>query len=117
MSFYRETIEYVVCDECGSHILIDQETREREFDPGDTDLKAKFWSLTCDNDECEADLMLEVRNPYYQPPCFRCDDDTFIQFPGGRRMPCPACFWRRDQDEVMILCKPQAQYTNRNVGK
>jgi hypothetical protein len=63
---YREGHEYVVCDECGSHILIDVETRRLGFDPDD-DLPEKWIGFTCDNDECEADCSALIANPYLEP--------------------------------------------------
>lgn len=61
---HREGHEYVVCDECGSEILIDTETRRRLFDPDDEHESTTWVGFTCDNDECEADCSALVCNPY-----------------------------------------------------
>jgi hypothetical protein len=63
---YREGHEYVVCDECDSHILIELETRRLGFDP-DGDVPEKWIGFTCDNDECEADCSALIANPYLEP--------------------------------------------------
>lgn len=63
---YREGHEYFVCDECQSHNEIDPGVRASEFEDRD-DQEGMYWSATCDNDECGADLSPWVYNPGFSP--------------------------------------------------
>lgn len=55
-------VDYVVCPECGSHIEIDDVTRER-FDEmfDDIGVDGRWVCFTCDWWECEADFDAWVR--------------------------------------------------------
>jgi len=66
---YRQGYEYVVCDECESEVLVDDDTARRLFDDEPpADLPTMLWSFTCDNDDCEADFYAVVHNPNEAAP-------------------------------------------------
>lgn len=59
---YIEGVDYVVCDECGSHLLIDDDSRVRM----DANLEAigvgeRLESFTCDWWPCSSDVIAIVR--------------------------------------------------------
>lgn len=81
---YREGYEYVVCDECGSHFLLDSAYLHRMFDPEDPEVTERWLGFTCDNDECEADCSALVRNPYLdRPACPMLGGETGEDETGG----------------------------------
>ena len=62
---HREGIEYVVCPECGSHVLVHECIHEwaREGDEMFGERKPLTVEIRCDNDECELEFWAEVSAP------------------------------------------------------
>lgn len=63
---YREGFEYIVCDECGSHIELTDAFFESTFG-GEPEPATAFACIGCDNDEhCSNDFIQPgiVHNPW-----------------------------------------------------
>ena len=65
---YREGHDYVVCTECRSHVLIDEDRRSTWFEDSDADENDVIIGFTCDWDPCLADFSAVVCRPERELP-------------------------------------------------
>jgi hypothetical protein len=60
---YREGHEYVLCPECGSHILLDGRAEYLDHDFDEDPETSRTESFGCDNDTCGASFCAVVHPP------------------------------------------------------
>jgi len=64
---YREGHEYVICEECGSHILLEDRATWLDHHFEDDPDTSRTISFTCDWEPCEADFDAVVHPPVENP--------------------------------------------------